>query len=75
MSNIDTTKDDIVKEEHPDNFSYVIDPETKEKISVHSQKGGNILSSYVKRYRTYRNTMNEIKNYKTNTKTTQANIQ
>ena len=35
-------------------FKYIIDPKTKEKISLFDQKGGTILSDYVKKYKLFR---------------------
>ena len=57
-----------------DEYNFVIDPKTKEKLSVHSQKGGAILSSYVERYKIYKNTMDEIIKYnKTDNNTNKTN--
>jgi len=35
-------------------FKYIIDPLTKDKISLFDQKGGTILSDYVKKYKIFR---------------------
>ena len=45
-------------------FNFVVDPKTKEKISLFGQSGGEILSNYVKIYKKIRADKN-----KTRTKT------
>ena len=35
------------------NFNYIINPKTKEKISLFGQEGGRLLSKYVNAYRKY----------------------
>ena len=34
-----------------ENFEYIIDPDTKERVSLSCQKGGNILEQYVHYYK------------------------
>ena len=49
-----------------DNFENIIDPHTKEKVSLFSQHGGNILEQYVHYYKKLlqqkNNKWNSVKN-------------
>ena len=39
-------------------FNYIINPKTKEKISLFGQEGGKLLSTYVNVYKKIRNESN-----------------
>lgn len=43
-------------------FNFVVDPKTKEKISLFGQSGGEILSNYVKIYKKIRTDKNKAIN-------------
>ena len=46
------------------NFNYIINPKTKEKISLFGQEGGKLLSTYVNVYKNIRKESNNTKNIK-----------